>query len=111
MVQSTVPACRLVNGMTWDRLLAAVSTLVFSYKRLCSTWSLALGLAAARLGGGRRLLVAEQATGYSVVWIYGEADAAVPDGHGKCTAACGACAVCLAAQQVTAPGCAHTSNG
>ena len=97
--------------MTWDRLLSTVSTLVFSYKRLCSTWSLALGLAASRLEGRRRLLIGEQATGNSVVWIYGDADAAVPDGHGKCTAACGACAICLAAEQVTEHGCTHISNG
>ena len=108
---STDPACRLVNGMTWDRLLSTVSTLFFSYKRLCGTWSLGLGLAVARRQGTRKMSMSEQepgtgGDGYSVVWVPGDAYAAArPDGLKKCPAACGACLVCLMAEQVTAPGC------
>ena len=103
------PGCRLVDRMSWDRLLSTVGTLVFSYKRLWGAWSLALGLAAARLEGRRRLTMSEQENGYSQAWISGDAYAVVwPEDNDKCTAACGACSICLAAEQVTAPGC--TSN-
>ena len=88
--------------MTWDMLLGTVSTLVFSYKRLCGTWALALGLAAARLEGRHRLVMAQRDAAYSSVWTPGDAYAAFRqhDGHDKCTAACGACPICLAAEQV-----------
>ena len=75
-----------------------MDTFFFKYKVLRGTCSVDLGIAASRLRGRRRMEAAKSKTGY--ISICSPANVR-PDGNNRCTASCGACRICLMAQQVT----------
>lgn len=93
-----VPACSLDEPYSWDKLLGVVDVLCLRFKQPRGAWAISLGAAAARLQDGRTLLVEQSEEGTLVVTS--PARVYSVNTKGRCTVSCGACYVCLKAEQV-----------